>query len=175
MPVRRLIHNVPFLRPFLSVSRARTSTACADLGLLPWHDPHNVDPAYARSRVRAALPVLVEALGPDLVDNLARTARLVGADVEALEALAVSAGPGVTNPDGSLDVSGLAGLPAALRTRLLRDLALRLGVPASALSASHIEALDALVTDWHGQGAVDLPGGFAVLRRAGRLAGQPAG
>jgi tRNA(Ile)-lysidine synthase len=169
MPVRRLIRGVPFLRPFLDVSRKDTRAACTERGLSPWQDPHNADPAYARARVRAAMPLLVEALGPDLVDNLARTAGLVAADVEALDALASTARDGVANPDGSLDVEALAGLPAAVRSRLLRDLALRLGSPAGALSAGHIEALDALVTAWHGQGPVDLPGGLAVARRAGRL------
>ena len=169
MPARRLIRGVPFLRPFLDVSRAQTRAACADLGLRPWQDPHNADPAYARSRARAAMPVLVEALGPDLVDNLARTAGLVAADVEALDALAEHSRPGVVYEDGSLDVASLAGLPTALRTRLLRDLALRAGCPPGALSATHIDALDALVTDWHGQGPVGLPGGLTVARRHGRL------
>jgi tRNA(Ile)-lysidine synthase len=169
MPVRRLIRGVPFLRPFLDVSRKDTRAACTERGLSPWQDPHNADPAYARARLRAAMPLLVEALGPDLVDNLARTAGLVAADVEALDALASTARDGVANPDGSLDVEALASLPAAVRSRLLRDLALRLGSPAGALSAGHIEALDALVTAWHGQGPVDLPGGLAVARRAGRL------
>ena len=53
--------------------RARRS-ACR-----PWEDPHNADPAYARSRVRAtALPALVDALGPGVVANLARTAAARG-------------------------------------------------------------------------------------------------
>ncbi|MGH3328810.1 MAG: hypothetical protein ACRDPT_13635 [Streptomycetales bacterium] len=33
----------------------------------------------------------------------------------------------------------------------------------------HIEALDDLVTAWHGQGPVDLPGGVRAERRCGRL------
>jgi tRNA(Ile)-lysidine synthase len=173
MPARRLIRGVLFIRPFLGVSRAQAGASVAERGLTAWLDPHNTDRAYARSRVRAALPVLVDILGPDLVGNLARTARLVAADVEALDALAEAARPEVTNPDGSLDVAALAELPPAVRTRLLRDLALRLGVPAGALAARHIDALDALVTDWHGQGAVDLPGGREVVRTAGRLAGGP--
>jgi tRNA(Ile)-lysidine synthase len=44
-----------------------------------------------------------------------------------------------------------------------------LGVPGSALSHRHIDALDALIVDWHGQGAVDLPGGVSVRRQAGYL------
>jgi tRNA(Ile)-lysidine synthase len=169
MPQRRLLHGVAFVRPFLGVSREQTRSACAESGLRPWEDPHNADPAYARSRVRAAMPLLVETLGADIVDNLARTARLVAADVEALDDLAAEAGAATMDPDGFLDVAALAGLAPAVRTRVLRRLALRLGAPGAALSATHIDALDALVTDWHGQGPVALPGGLGVARRAGRL------
>jgi len=77
MPARKGL----FVRPLLDVARADTRKACAAQGLVPWDDPHNVDPAFARSRVRgAALPALVEALGPAVVANLARTAGQVAAD-----------------------------------------------------------------------------------------------
>jgi tRNA(Ile)-lysidine synthase len=33
----------------------------------------------------------------------------------------------------------------------------------------HVEALDALLTDWHGQDRVDLPGSVKGYRRYGRL------
>jgi tRNA(Ile)-lysidine synthase len=167
MPVRRRRADVLFLRPFLGLSRAQTRDACRELGLTPWEDPHNVDPSYARARVRKVLPVLVEALGPDVVDNLARTARLAADDTDLLDEMAAAAR--VADPDGALRVDDLAALPAALRTRVLRDFALRLGAPGGALSATHIDALDALVTGWRGQGPVALPGGGCVARRAGRL------
>ena len=48
------------------------------------------------------------------------------------------------------------------------------GSPAGALSRAHVLAVDALVTDWHGQGAVALPGGVAARRAYGRLALGPA-
>jgi len=165
MPMRRVRDGVPFLRPFLALSRAATRAACAELGLTPWEDPHNADPSYARARVRAALPVLVEALGPDVVTNLARTARLVAADAAYLDEVA----SGATDPEPR--VADLAALPTALRTRVLRDFALRLGAPGGALSTTHIDALDALVVGWHGQGPVALPGGIHVTRRDGRLFG----
>lgn len=170
MPARMRRHGIPFLRPFLDLPREVTRAACEQAGLSPWTDPHNSDPAYTRSRLRAALPLLVETLGPDLVANLARTARLVAQDTMTLDALAATAAGPVTDADGCLAVAPLAGLPAALRTRILRDFALALGAPGAALSAVHIDALDALVTAWHGQGPVSLPGGRAVVRRAGRLA-----
>jgi tRNA(Ile)-lysidine synthase len=164
MPVRRELAGVVLLRPLLHISREQTSQACAALGLTPWEDPHNTDPAYARSRVRAtALPALVAALGPGVVANLARSARLLAADVAALDDLTPEPG------DGPLLVGELAGLPQALRTRMLHRWALALGAPAGALSQRHVAALEALVVDWHGQGPVHLPGGIEVGRAGDRL------
>jgi tRNA(Ile)-lysidine synthase len=80
--------------------------------------------------------------------------------------------------DGALDADGLAGLPAAIRTRVLHAAAVAAGCPAGSLTAGHVAGLDALVTDWHGQRWADLPGGRRGLRRYGKLiftAGQRAG
>jgi tRNA(Ile)-lysidine synthase len=173
MPARREVDGVAFLRPLLDVARADTAAACAALGLTPWRDPHNTDPAFARSRVRALLGALVDCLGPGVVPNLARSAALVAADTAALDALADVQADAVRDPAGGLHVAALAELPAALRTRLLRGWALELGAPGGALGAVHIAALDALVTAWRGQGPVALPGGVRVARRGARLAAEP--
>jgi tRNA(Ile)-lysidine synthase len=160
----------PLLRPLLDVTRADTSKACAALGLAVWTDPHNSDPAYARSRVRAgALPALVAALGPAVVDNLARTAGQLAADTAALDALADAALTAARTGDGGLHVAALADLPDAVRTRVLHMWAAELGAPGGALSHRHVAALDALVAGWHGQGPTALPGGILVTRRAGTL------
>jgi tRNA(Ile)-lysidine synthase len=169
MPPRRVRDGVVLARPLLEVSRAQTRAACAALELNPWDDPHNTDPAYARPRVRAALPVLVDALGPDLVDNLARTAKLLAADVELLDRLAAEALDKALDGDGRLEVAALDGLPTAIRTRVLHAWALRLGAAGADLSHRHVDALDALVTDWHGQGRTALPGGIFVGRGDGWL------
>src|SRR4051812_38151905 len=55
-----------YVRPLLDLPRATTRTACADLGLDPHDDPANADPTYTRVRVRNALAVLADALGPGL-------------------------------------------------------------------------------------------------------------
>jgi len=176
MPAQRSMGGVVLLRPLLGVSRAQTVDACAAQHLQPWQDPHNRDPAYARARVRAALPTLVAALGPDVVTNLARTAALVAADNAALDALAQAAADSAavaddTGPTGTaLDVAALADLAPAIRTRVLHGWARALGAPGAALAHRHVDALDALVTSWHGQGPVALPGGIRVARRNGRLA-----
>jgi tRNA(Ile)-lysidine synthase len=164
-----------YRRPLLGVGRASVAAACAALGLQPWQDPHNADRGYARVRVRQqALPTLEATLGPGIAEALARTARQLRADADALDELAAAAARRLTalaeaGPGATADAAGLAGLPAAVRTRVLRHLAVMAGCPPGAITARHIEMLDALVTGWHGQRWVDLPGGVRGLRRCGRL------
>ena len=112
---------------------------------------------------------LTAALGPDLVPNLARTARLAATDAAALDEAAAAAWPAATSSGGDLSCAALAGLPAAIRTRVLRLFALAAGTHPGALATVHIDALDHLVTAWRGQGPAALPGGILVARRDGHL------
>ena len=49
--------------------------SCAELGLNAWHDPHNADRRFTRSRLRhEVLPLLEEVLGGGVAEALARTA-----------------------------------------------------------------------------------------------------
>jgi tRNA(Ile)-lysidine synthase len=157
-------------RPLLGIRRATTEAACADAGLEPWRDPHNDDRAYSRVRVRRnVLPVLEAELGPGVAEALARTAEQLREDNAALDAfaeevaedLADHAEAGLTLP-----VAALAANPPALRQRLIR-LAVRseFGIP---LSRSQTLEVARLVTDWHGQAGVDLPG-VRVVRRGALL------
>jgi tRNA(Ile)-lysidine synthase len=168
-----------YLRPLLTTRRARTMAACAALRLEPWADPHNSDPAYARARVRhQALPALADALGPGIAEALARTACLLRADADVLDALAQAESARLRDGEGAFEAAGLAGLPAAIRTRVLHAAAAAAGCPAGSLTARHVAGLDSLVTDWHGQRWADLPGGIRGLRRCGKLiftGGPPAG
>ncbi|MCU1691240.1 MAG: tRNA lysidine(34) synthetase TilS [Frankiales bacterium] len=148
----------PFRRPLLHLDRGTVRQACAEAGLTPWEDPHNTDPAYARVRVRReVLPLLETALGPGVAAALARSAAQLREDADALDAL---------TPDTD-DCAELAALPAALRARALQRLAVR--TCGRAVTGAHVAALRALVEDWHGQGAVGLPGGVALRREGGRL------
>jgi tRNA(Ile)-lysidine synthase len=153
-----------YRRPFLGVRRTETRAACRALDLEAWHDPHNADPAYARVRVRReVLPALEQALGPAIVESLARSAELLRDDADALDEWADKA-----VADG-LVVSALAALPKAVRTRVLRRAAIAAGAPAGALTARHVAEMDRLVRDWHGQGPVSLPGGLVAERSYDRL------
>ncbi|HEX6872656.1 MAG TPA: tRNA lysidine(34) synthetase TilS [Micromonosporaceae bacterium] len=169
MPAARDLGGVTLLRPLLGLSRARVRQAGQALGLRPWDDPHNVDPSFARTRARTLLMLLRQSLGPAVVGNLAQTARLAAADADLLDRLADDAATTALGPDGRLDCAALERLPAALATRVLHRWARSLGVPGSALSHRHVDALGALVWHWHGQGPVHLPGGVRVARRGGWL------
>jgi len=152
-----------YRRPFLGVRRTTTHAACAALGLTPWRDPHNVDPAYQRVRLRQeVLPLLDDVLHGGVAEALARTAALVQEDLDALDELAAAHRPG-----GELPIAELAQLPRAIRTRVLRAW-VRVHA-AEPLSAERTAELDALITTWHGQGPIDIPGGFEVVRASGRL------
>ncbi|RCV55162.1 tRNA lysidine(34) synthetase TilS [Marinitenerispora sediminis] len=159
-----------YLRPLLDLDRATVHAAAAEMGLSPWQDPHNTDPAYARSRVRHdALPVLERVLGPGIAAALARSAGLLRDDADALDGWADQAAAQAGLAPGELDVAVLAALPRAVRTRVLRRAALAAGCPAGALTAGHVAELDRLVSDWRGQTHVDLPGGRRGRRMGARV------
>jgi tRNA(Ile)-lysidine synthase len=158
-----------YRRPLLGVSRTDTVTACQVEGIEFWEDPHNRDPAFTRVRVRKrVLPVMEDELGPGVREALARTAAQLRPDMELLDAYATGALSEVT-VDGGLSTAALADLPQSIRTRVIRLAAVAAGAPAGELFYEHVLGVDALVTDWHGQRWVDVPGHLRALRRDGVL------
>ncbi|OKH85069.1 tRNA(Ile)-lysidine synthetase [Mycobacterium sp. ST-F2] len=166
------VWDPPWGRPFLEVRRADTEAVCAELGLTPWQDPHNTDPRYTRVRLRTeVLPLLEDVLAGGVAPALARTAAALREDNDALDALAAGHLATLRTDDG-LTVAGLADLPAALRRRVIRGWLL--GVGATALTDVQLRAVDALVSDWHGQGGAAVTSRLRyqrliVSRRAGLL------
>ena len=141
-------------RPLLDATRENTQGSCAELGLPVWHDPHNQSPDITRSRVRhELLPLAREILGSHVDTALARSARLLREDADELDRQAEQA---LTTGDAGspLPVAPLEQLSAPLRRRVFRGW---LSASAGPLTSTHLDALDALVTDWHGQGPVAVP------------------
>ena len=159
-----------YRRPLLGIRRAVTVQACVDEGLVPWDDPHNDDPAYTRVRVRrTVLPVLEAELGPGVAEALARTAEQLREDEEAFAAMIDELAEDLAEfVDGGIavPVGALAANPAALRQRIIRFVVQsEFGV---SLSRRHTLEIARLVTDWRGQGPVDVPG-VEVARAGGRI------
>src|SRR6185312_3769300 len=157
------------LRATRATRRSLRRQFCADSGLEPWDDPQNSDGRFRRVRVRETiLPMLEAELGPGIAEALARTATQFREDGDALdhfaeeqiEELAEHAEAGI-----SLGVKALAANPPALRQRIIRLAVLaEFGV---SLSRGHTLEVSRLVTEWHGQGALDLPG--ITVEREGHL------
>ncbi|MGE9781834.1 tRNA lysidine(34) synthetase TilS [Janibacter sp. G368] len=168
MAVLVVREGTPFARPLLHLPRATTRRACEEWGLTPWEDPMNSDRAHARVRARQALADLEGDLGPGLAEALARSADLLRDDADLLDDLAAQATPDDDPADG-VAVADLGDLAPALRSRVWRRLLLRAGAPAGDLTAGHVAACDRLVTDWHGQGPLHLPGDLRVRRDRDRV------
>ncbi|WP_375001861.1 tRNA lysidine(34) synthetase TilS [Aeromicrobium sp. CTD01-1L150] len=153
----------PWRRPFLGLRRCDTEAICRARDLTWWQDPHNLDPTFRRSRLRReVLPLLEDVLSGGVVEALSRTADQLRDDADLLDSLAAAV-------DDALDVPTLAGLPPALRSRVLRRNALAAGALASETAASHVAALDRLVTAYDGQDRVELPGGVCCRREGSSL------
>jgi len=165
-----------YRRPLLGIRRSTTERFCADTGLIPWFDPQNDDPAFARVRVRRdVLPALETHLGPGVAEALARTAEQLREDSDALDHFAEELAEDLAEHSEagiSLPVAALAANPAALRQRLIR-LAVASEFDVSLSRAQTLEVAR-LVTDWHGQGALDLPG-VTVERLGGMLSFRSKG
>src|ERR1035437_5534106 len=78
--------NGIYVRPLLGISREITETVCAENDVTTWEDPQNSDKSYARVRVRRqVLPNMESNLGPGIVDALARSAKILREDADALD------------------------------------------------------------------------------------------
>jgi tRNA(Ile)-lysidine synthase len=165
-----------YRRPLLGIRRSQTVQACEDAALTPWTDPQNSDTAFARVRTReVVLPLLEAELGPGIAEALARTADQLREDAAALDHFAeeiVEELADIAEAGISLPVSALEANPAALRQRLIR-LAVQ-GEFHVSLSRQHTLEVARLVTDWHGQGPLDLPG-ITVSREGGLIVFRAAG
>jgi tRNA(Ile)-lysidine synthase len=157
-----------YRRPLLGITRALTEAACQEVGIKFWRDPHNQSMEYTRVRVReVVLPTMEREIGPGIAEALVRSARLLRDDADALDEWADEIFDDI-DPH-SLEIALLENLPRAIRTRVFRKAIYLAGAPSGSLTAEHIEPVEALVTDWKGQGPVSLPGGVTVTRISGRL------
>jgi tRNA(Ile)-lysidine synthase len=175
-PVRGL-----FVRPFLGLRRAETLSICAAEGLAPWFDPTNEDLRFMRSRVRASIMPFLEAeLGPGVAEALSRTAALLGADADFLDAHARSAyqslaevvapeppsaeatGGGTRPHAVVLPGEALRELPPAIRGRVIALAVAELGGEAT---YERLRAVERLLDRRGSAGPVEVPGHVSAYRR----------
>lgn len=158
--------DVPFARPFLHLARGEVRDACRGWGERWWDDPSNSAEGpwrtaeggpLRRAAVRdSALPALSEALGLDVREPLARTARLLQDDLDYLGTVADDA---LRKARSGHDLirDRLRHLHPAIRTRVIRSWLLELGAKGGELTSWHVSAVDRLLDGETGKG-IDVPG-----------------
>ncbi len=163
IPERTEAHGFLVCRPLLRLSGADVRNALRAEGL-PWReDRTNRSRDHLRNRVRhEVLPLLEAAINPAAREALARFAAMAAVDQAYLEDLARNALDQVRLADGGLDAAALAGLPPALRTRVVARWLLDQGVPRSALRHGLVLEVAELAER---TGAVEAGGGVRVVRR----------
>lgn len=158
-----------WLRPLLEINRATTEACCLDSGVDFWVDPQNSQEKFTRVRLRnSVLPHLERELGPGVAQALARTAQLFQQDLDYLEqqtSTAYAANVKVGATIVSVSVAGIEVLPPAIASRVLHRV-LSLFTPN--VSKNQVDQVHDLVTNWHGQKELSVPGA-RVVRQDGEL------
>lgn len=157
-----------FIRPLLDLARRIVHASIPDTFSVI-NDPANSDETYLRVRVRKnVLPFLQQELGEDVISGLVRSAQLLRVDSEYfVEQTMICMKECLVEND--LDVQALTNLHQAIRTRVIQQWLISSGVPSGSLHQIHIKTVDELISDWHGQKEINLPGGFEVKRSGNRL------
>ncbi len=155
------------VRPLLGFTRDQTTAYCEERGLVWRDDPTNAGGGYARNRVRHGLAAALAEIHPAAARNVLRTAELLRDEAEVLDAL-VDAELGANGSErGTIELSRLAELPAALRRLVVQRLADRAAgrpVPGAANHADQVAGLRRT-----GTAMLDLGGGVRAVVERGVL------
>ena len=160
-------HSGSLLRPLLHLSRRETAAVCESAGIEYWDDPHNFDPSFTRVRIRKnVIPILERELGTGFAEALARTAELAREDDSELIRQAEHAFSKFASTQSTqlirLPVADISSLPRAVAKRVVQIALRQLD---SVATYVHLNSVLALIENWHGQQALDLPG--VKVERAG--------
>ena len=158
------------IRPLLSLSREETRELAAAAGLPFADDESNLDPAFARNRIRAeVLPALAE-LSPETERNIAETRAELGEEAALLERVAFDAleRAGTGASDTSLDARALRVWEPALQRLALRSLAERAAGRQVPLGRSRAADIARLAAEPEG-GEIQIGGGISALCESGTV------
>ena len=168
------------IRPILSVRRHEARLLATEAGLPFRDDPTNVEPLYARNRIRnEVLPVLRE-IGPEAEATIAETQAELAEESDALERAAAEAvSESGADLAGAISRDALGALGPALRRLALRQLAERAAGRQVPLGRARAAEIWRLVGEPEG-GVIELGGGVEAQVEQGHVrftagsAGEPA-
>ena len=157
------------LRPMLELSGAELREALKADGI-PWReDRTNRDPRYLRNRIRLKLLPEMESIAPGVSGKLARAARMIGEDRDALTERAERL-RSENSGEGWIATEILRTEPEAIRSRMLRAWWRENGpeLDERELSYEQTRRLESLIAADPGT-TVNLPAGWRARKRKGRI------
>ena len=149
--------RLPYVRPFLEISRGQIEAYAAQQKLPHAEDASNQDTAFRRNRIRhELLPLLAREYQPEIVKILAQTAGRLQEEEDYLEARP----PCAEGPE--LSIQWLQGYPVNLQKRILRGWLADQGYDRD-IAQVHVDQLLDLVQGQSGR-RISLPKGLTVAK-----------
>ncbi|PIX85111.1 MAG: tRNA lysidine(34) synthetase TilS [Nitrospirae bacterium CG_4_10_14_3_um_filter_53_41] len=167
MPIRRA---PGIIRPLLHVTREEILSYLASIRIPYREDSSNQKGIYLRNRIRRELiPLLVERYNPNLVEDLQRTAEILGEEEAFMQEEAEKRFSPMTIPGGvALDLSDLKGLSHAMVRRMVRMAMVQAG-ESSEITFRHVDSVLKLMEAEGSAARIDLPEGLKVRKSYERL------
>ena len=169
--------GIRFARPLINLKRLETTNICKDLGIEWWDDPTNGDltpsnvdlpKAYPlRSRIRHTLmPYISRFFASDMTLLLAKGAKFAQDDLDYINSqVNLVEKEAIVKEDCKVKIklATLANSHISIRRRIV---ARALSAAGIRFSSNHIESIDELITNWHGQKPIALPEGYEASRKS---------
>ena len=153
------------IRPFLAIRRSQVESFLRDLGQLWRVDSSNLDLHHTRNRVRhELLPLIARHYNPAIIPTLAAQAEIARAEETYWQSEVLRLWPAVIScaaPHSiTCNIAALEAQPIAVRRRLVRAIADRLGIH---LDFEHVERVLALMATTGNASTRGKPGKIGVL------------
>lgn len=155
-------------RPLLTIARKQTEGYCAARGWEPRADATNTDRRFRRNRVRLDLLPVLRDYNPNLRETALRNAALLADDEAYLDAVSAEQFRLSARPEGEQVVAfaldDLLSASAAIRRRLVQRACAHLTASVRPLEATHVLAVDRLLSSGTTGDELALPGQLRARR-----------
>ena len=158
-----------FVRPLIETPKDALLGFLSDNSIGYIQDSTNSSCEFLRNRVRRHLiPKIIEAFGPHAPLKLASFSKIIAAEGEIVEEIAVAAYREArrrVDERSALDVEALKRLKPAVRNRVLRLALSDMKFPHQSISSRHLASIAAIATSRNPEARTKLPGGVTVGRK----------
>ncbi len=155
------------IRPLIEVERAAVERYLAEIGQNFVTDSTNNSGCYTRNRIRHGIVPELRRLNPAVMDAAVRLSRQLRQDEDFLSKQAAEIIEQAAAENGAFHAEILRSVHPAVRSRALRQIAERQGMPLRDFSAVHIAALEKLLETDEPSAVCCLPHGYTAWREYG--------